>query len=174
MKNKEFKNSFLKYENLIIRMVVDRTGDYQAAQEICQQVFTAYYINMRTIPEDLIKAWLMKCAMNAVVDYHRKQRMISEMFSSVSLGEAANLLVEESLEACEERIATRELVLRIKEDLKQVNKSWYVIFVLHYEEGLSYREMSDKLGVPEQILRARAFRTRQYLRKKFGDEYKRL
>lgn len=174
MKNQEFKDCILKYKNLIIRAVMDKTGDYQAAQEICQQVFAAYYMNMHTIPEDLRKAWLMKCTLNAVVDYHRKQKLISEIFSTVSLGEAANLLVEESLDACEERILTRDLVRRIREDLKQVNKSWYAIFVLHYEEGLSYREMSDKLGVPEQILRARACRARQYIRKKFGEEYKKL
>ncbi len=174
MKNQEFEDCFLKYRNLIVRVVMDKTGDYQAAQDICHQVYIAFYLNMDNVPKDLMKAWLMKCTLNALVDYYRRQRLVSEIFSSIPLHEAANLLVAESMESCNDRIVMRDLIRRIREDLKQVNDVWYAIFVLHYENGLSYEEVADCLDIPEQLLRSRACRAKQYIRKKFGDEYAQL
>ena len=37
-KNVSFEKYFLKYKNLIIRVIVDGSGDYQLAQVICQLV----------------------------------------------------------------------------------------------------------------------------------------
>lgn len=46
-KNVSFEKYFLKYKNLIIRVIVDGSGDYQLAQEICQLVY-----------ENFIKIWI--------------------------------------------------------------------------------------------------------------------
>jgi DNA-directed RNA polymerase specialized sigma24 family protein len=43
--------------------------------------------------------------------------------------------------------------------------------MLNCVEGLSYAEASERLKVPEQVLRARMYRARTYIREKFGDEY---
>ena len=42
-RDERFEACFLKYKNLVMRFVIDATGDYQAAQEICQQVFVRYF-----------------------------------------------------------------------------------------------------------------------------------
>lgn len=57
MKNKRFEEYFLKYKNLVIRIVMNKTGDYQTAQEICQQVFISFYTNMDKVSPELVKAW---------------------------------------------------------------------------------------------------------------------
>lgn len=41
-RDERFEACFLKYKNLVMRFVIDATGDYQAAQEICQQVLRIY------------------------------------------------------------------------------------------------------------------------------------
>lgn len=46
-KNVSFEKYFLKYKNLIIRVIVDGSGDYQLAQEICQRYM-----------RDFIKIWI--------------------------------------------------------------------------------------------------------------------
>lgn len=56
MKNKRFEEYFLKYKNLVIRIVMNKTGDYQTAQEICQQVFISFYTNMDKVSPELVKA----------------------------------------------------------------------------------------------------------------------
>lgn len=171
MKNKEFEEYFLKYKNLVMRIVMDRTGDYQTAQEICQQVFLSFYRNMDHIPSDLVKAWLMRCTQNAVVDYLRKEAVRKEICLETVMAENGNALAEESLEAYEKNRSNRELVGRILREVRAVNKQWFEVLVMSCIEGRSYKEMSERLCISEPVLRARMYRARLYVREKFRDEY---
>lgn len=123
MKNKRFEECFLQYKNLVIRLVMSKTGDYQAAQEICQQVFISFYSNMDRISDDLVKAWLMRCTQNAIVDYLRKNKGKTEIrLDEAAVSQSGNVLIEESVERYEERRYNRELVGRILREVRSVNR----------------------------------------------------
>lgn len=171
MKNKRFEEYFLKYKNLIIRIVMDKTGDYQAAQEICQQVFISFYSNMDRIAPELVKAWLMRCTQNAVIDYFRKMKTKREIFVDTPVTESGNNLVEESLEIYEDRRSNRELVGRILREVRAVNEQWFEVLVMNCVDGLSYAEMAKELGIAEPVLRARMYRARSFIKEKFGEEF---
>lgn len=174
MKNKMFEMYFLRYKNLIIRIVVDKTRDYQAAQEICQQVFVAFYTNMEKIDSDLVKAWLIRCTQNALIDYLRKTRVKKQIFSELPLSEVGNLVREEYIEVCEDRVVSKQLAGKILKDVRSVNEHWYEVLILHCVEGLTYAEAAEKLNISESVLRARLCRARAYIRKQFGEEYQEL
>ena len=55
-RDERFEACFLKYKNLVMRFVIDATGDYQAAQEICQQVFVRYYEYIDRVSPDFENA----------------------------------------------------------------------------------------------------------------------
>lgn len=171
MKNKRFEEYFREYKDLIIRQVMDKTGDYQAAQEICQQVFFKLYLNMDRVHPEMVKAWLMRCAKHAISDYFRKKKLKNEFFVETSVSDEGNLLVEESVEIYEEKRETEELTGRILKEVREANEKWYEILVLSCIEGMSYSEMAKKLNVPAGVLRARMYRARMFIRDRFGDEY---
>lgn len=171
MKNKRFEDYFLKYKNLVIRIVMDKTGDYQVAQEICQQVFISFYTNMDKIAPELVKAWLMRCTQNAVVDYIRKLKVKKEIFVDVPVSESGNTLVEESLKVHEERLNNRELAGRILREVREANEQWFEVLVLHCIDGLSYAEIAEKLHISEPVLRARMYRARMFIKEHFGEEF---
>lgn len=172
MKNKRFEDCFLQYKNLVINIVMSKTGDYQAAQEICQQVFISFYSNMDRISDDLVKAWLMRCTQNAVVDYLRKNKGKPEVYLDESaIAQSGNVLMEESVELYEEQRSNRELVGKILREVKAVNKQWFDILVMSCLDGLSYAEIAERLDIPESVLRARMYRARVFIKQKFGDEY---
>ncbi len=174
MKNERFEAYFLKYRNLVIRIVMDKTGDYQTAQEICQQVFVALYANMDKVSPDLVKAWLIRCTQNAVIDHLRSGRVNHEIVSDSPLrevGESGNVLPEECISACEDRVVDRELAGKILREVREVNERWYEVLVLHCIDGLTHAEAAKKLRVTEAVLRARLCRARSYVRKHFGKEY---
>jgi RNA polymerase sigma-70 factor (ECF subfamily) len=155
---------------------MNKTGDYQIAQEISQQVFISFYKNMERISPELVKAWLIRCAQNAAIDYLRKTKHIQEVHLDEEAMEAmaaeeGNILVEESVKVYEEKRSNQELLGRILREVKTVNHHWFDILMLNCVEGLSYAEASERLKVPEQVLRARMYRARTYIREKFGDEY---
>ena len=171
MKNERFEEYFLKYKNLIIRLVMLKLDDYQVAQEICQQVYVALYTNMDKVHPDLVKAWLIRCTQNADIDYVRRRKVKKEVFVDTSVAEVGNFLMEESVELLAKKLDDRELTGRILREVKEVNTLWFEALMLCCVEGLSYEEASEKLNVPVDVLRARMYRARAYIRKKFGDEY---
>lgn len=174
MKNKKFEQYFQQYKNLIIKMVLNKTKDYQAAQEICQQVFIALYSNMDRVAPELVKAWLMRCTQNAIIDYMRKAKTHDAIFVDVDtqIAEKGNLIVEELLELHDERMDNQELAGRIMRTVRAANEQWYQVLMMHCVDGLTYNEIAEELHISVPVLRARVYRARMFVREKFGDEYR--
>ncbi len=172
MKNKKFEEYFLQYKNLVIRMVMNKTGDYQAAQEICQQVFISLYTNMDRVAPELVKAWLMRCTQNAIIDHIRRAKIRGEIFADTSVSESGNILVEEVLDVQEERMDRQELAGRILREVRAANEQWFEMLMMYCVEGLSYPEVARRLNISVPVLRARMYRARMFIREKFGDEYR--
>lgn len=172
MKNKRFEECFLKYKSLIVKIILDKTGDYQTAQEICQKVFIAFYTNMDRVSPELVKAWLVRCAHNAVIDHVRKAQTRWEVLSDTEVTENGNILMEKSVDLYQKKLNDRELAGRILRQVKSVNQQWYEVLMICCVDGLSYAEAAEKLNIPESVLRARMYRARLYIKEKFGDEYR--
>ena len=49
MKEKKFTEVFNKYNRLVRKMVISRSGNDMLAEEICQQVFLQYFDQMNKI-----------------------------------------------------------------------------------------------------------------------------
>ena len=171
MKNKKFEMYFLEYKDLVIRIAMDKLGNYHAAQEICQQVFASFYTSMSHVSPELVKAWLIRCTQNAVIDYSRRWGIKREIPSDVEISDAGSSLIEKSVELYQEKLNDRELGGRILREVKSVNEQWFEVLILHCLEGLPYSEISEKLHVPETVLRARMYRARLFIKERFGDEY---
>lgn len=172
-KNVSFEKYFLKYKNLIIRVIVDGSGDYQLAQEICQLVYERFYKNMDKVRPGMEKVWLIRCAKNALTDHYRKARVRREIYTEdIPPAEVGNLLVEKSIDRQEERIDQRDLAGKILSEVREVNAQWYDVLVLHCVEELPHAEAARRLQISETVFRARLCRARAYVRENFGEEYK--
>lgn len=170
-KNKLFEKYFMEYKDLLIRVVMAKTGDYLTAEEICQQVFCIYYSHMDEIEENYVKAWLLKCTQNAIVDHFRKNALRKEVVCGNEYQETGNIVAEAKIDSYEDRVINMELTGRILKDVREVNESWYEVLVMICIDGMSHRQVAEKLHVSEQGLRARLYRARNYIRQKYGDEY---
>lgn len=171
MKNKRFEESFLKYKDLIIKLAVSKTGNFQTAQEICQQVFLSFYKNMDRVDKDLEKAWLIRATKNAIVDFFRKNRNHKEVPMNHDLKEMGNVLVEESISLHEKQMYQKEFTGRILREVRKANYLWYEVLVMICVDGISYSEAARRLGIAEPVLRARLYRARNFVRERFGNEY---
>ena len=173
MKSSKYEEYFLKYKNLVIRMVMKKTGDYQVAQEICQQVFISLYMNRNTVPDDLVKAWVMRCTQNAIVDYIRKTKTQKYFMETTgpSTIELGNILADEKLHSVEDMMDNRALTGKILKEVRAVNEQWYEVLMMLCVDGLSYAEAAEKLGISIPVLRSRVYRARIFVREQFGDEY---
>lgn len=79
MKNKVFTILYTDYRHLLMKIVVDRSGDSDLAEEICQQAFVAFYQKMDTIDKTFYKPWLMLAAKNAC----SRSKFLSKIFKII-------------------------------------------------------------------------------------------
>lgn len=110
---------------------MNKTGDYQTAQEICQQVFISFYTNMDKVSPELVKAWLIRSTQNAVVDYIRKSKTKEKHIVETTCSDNGNVLVEESVEIYTERQSCREFAGRILREVRAVNEQWFEVLMMH-------------------------------------------
>ena len=128
MNEKKFTEVFNKYNRLVRKMVISRSGNDMLAEEICQQVFLQYF---EVIHED------------------NTERVITRL--------SHNMLTE-----------------RILEELYDKKKEWYYVIMDICILQMSYEEAAKHLNIEVQVLRARLYRARRYIRKKYGEEYQEL
>lgn len=171
MKKDRFEEYFLKYKNLIIRIAMDKTGDYNVAQEICQQVFVSFYMKIDYVSEEMVKAWLIKCTKNKIIDHYRRTSREREIFMETSESELGNVAIDGGVEAAEDRLDNLDLMGKVLRAVRAVNEQWFEVLFMSCVEELSYTEMARMLEITENVLRARLYRARMFIREKFGDDY---
>lgn len=170
MKDIMFEEYFLRYKNLVMKIVMNGTGDYDAAQEICQHVFINFYQSMDRVSDEMVKAWLIRCTKNAVIDYYRKSAKEREIFHP-SETDAENVVKSSDMELLEKRLDRRALLDKVLRTVKAANPQWFEVLFLNCIEGMPFAQIAERLHIPEMVLRARLYRARLFVKEKFGDEY---
>lgn len=173
MKEKKFTEVFHEYNRLIRKMVISKTGDELLAEEICQQVFLNYFEKMDYIEEDLIRPWLLLTTKNMICDYFRKQK-IRKNTQSVSSVEDVMVVYEDNTERIVSKLSHTMLTERILESLYADKPEWYEVIMDVCILQMSYEEAARHLGLKLEVLRAKLYRARRYIRKKYGKEYQEL
>lgn len=171
MKEKKFTEVFNKYNRLVRKLVISRTGDWMLAEEVCQQVFLNYFERMDKIDDDLIQPWLLLTAKNLIRDHFRKQQVRRNTQSVEDISEIA-LVCDDNAERIIKHVADMMLTERILTELYERRKEWYDVVIDVCILEMSYEEAAKHLGITMEMLRARLFRARKYIRKKYGEEYR--
>jgi RNA polymerase sigma-70 factor (ECF subfamily) len=167
-----FQALVAKYANLIGSIAYNILGDVHVAADISQEVFLKVFKNLDALEDHRkFKGWLCSIVRTTCVDYIRKERI-----------KAASLekIVEDGLEP-EGRIIgslfghtsteveeMREKVLSVVNDLPRIYQQ---IILLRHLRRMTYREMSDFLGLPVATIESRLYRARLMLRERLMDLY---
>lgn len=169
MNEKKFTEVFNKYNRLVRKMVISRSGNDMLAEEICQQVFLQYFEQMNNISEELIQPWLLLTTRNMVYDYLRKMQVRKDTYSINGI-EDFMVIHEDNTERVVTRLSHSMLTERILEELYDKKKEWYYVIMDICILQMSYEEAAKHLNIEVQVLRARLYRARRYIRKKYSKE----
>lgn len=170
MKNKRFTKIYEEYRKLVMKIAYDSLKDRFLAEEICQQVFISFYEHMDEVKDTSVKSWLIVSSRNAVVEYLRKQKVMRNK-TAVICQDAAECLPEGE-DMVVERIQNERLSFQILDDLRDKNREWYEIVVAVCIGEMSQKEAAEMLGMTIQVLRAKLYRAKQYIRRKYYKEYR--
>jgi RNA polymerase sigma-70 factor (ECF subfamily) len=149
-----------KYQVPITRYLYRLTGDWEIAKDLAQDTFIqAYKSALKTRFHSSFKSWLYKTATNNSNQYFRKHKPKKV----VSL-EVTNVETNSNTKDCTNSIIES---LTINETLLRLDKDKRICLLLHFWEGLKYREIAEITGITEEAVRKRVTRGCQDFKKQY-------
>ena len=140
----------------VYAFIARRVGERDAAEDLTSEVFYKALTNIqqfewRGVP---FGAWLLRIAVNAIVDRSKKHGR------EIAVEDPPELSTQPGLEQVEERARLFRLVEQLPEDQRQV-------VVLRFAEQKGIREIAQQLGRSEGAIKQLQFRGLENLRKNF-------
>ena len=134
---------------LMVRMV-----GRQDADDLTQQVFLQMFRKLNQFSgQSKLETWLFRLATNEALQHLRKQKRRS----TASLVSEPATTDDNRLIKCDEARLLEAALNRLDSELRAV-------FLLKEQNGLSYREIAESLGIPEGTVGSRLNRARTELR----------
>ena len=153
-------------KNRVHTLAWRKIRDFHIAEDITQEAFLQAYQKLETLEDPTrFPRWLYVIADRLCIAWLRKNQRHTEPLEETDLSgietEAySRFVATEHAETFAE--ARRDLVEKLLAKLKENNRT---VITLHYLEGMTYAEIVNFLGVPENTIRSRLLRARQQLKK---------
>ena len=161
-----FSSLVRKYQKQVHTLAWGKIRDFHIAEDITQETFLQAYQKLETLEDPTrFPRWLYVIADRLCIAWLRKnQRQTQPLeeadISGIETEAYSRFVATEHAETFAE--ARRDLVEKLLAKLKENNRT---VVTLHYLEGMTYAEIVDFLGVPENTIRSRLRRARQQLKK---------
>lgn len=136
------------------------TGNRLLSEDMVQNIFLKFFENMDLIRnKNSANYWIFKTARNEIYAYYRSKKIKADQFSAVDV---------EEVEIISESDLTNELELKeiseiIKKELTEMAFEQREVYILKEYAGMSYKEISDIMGIDENLIKSRLYNTRQRL-----------
>jgi RNA polymerase sigma-70 factor (ECF subfamily) len=167
-----FEGLMAKYANLVGSIAYNIVGDVHVAGDITQDTFLKVYRNIGNLEDPRrFKGWLCMIARTTCVDFLRKERVKPASLEKIAedgvepQGEVLGAVFKQTSTEVEE---LREKVLHVVNGLPRIYQQ---IILLRHLRKMTYREMSDFLGLPVATIESRLYRARLMLKDKLMDLY---
>jgi RNA polymerase sigma-70 factor (ECF subfamily) len=160
-----FRELVHRFERPVYTLVLRMVRDPGTAEELAQDVFVKAHRRLDTYdPERRFGSWLFKIAHNTTIDHLRRSSpdLVSLEGEGGGGGLAAVLAnpAGESPEAVAER---RDLARDLERAIAALRPEYRAAVVLRYQEGLSYEEICEAMGLPLGTIKTHLHRARKEL-----------
>ncbi len=171
--DRAFEHLYARYQRRICAYVRGMVHDHGRAEDITQDVFVSALRRMRETDREIVfKPWIYEIAKNACIDAFRRSRRTEEVsfdaHDAIGAGEQHRLA---------DRRVTPDAAMDTKQTLEDLrgafgglSQTHHDILVMRELEGLSYREIGDRLGMSRASVESTLFRARRRL----SEEYEEL
>jgi len=157
MDEKKFKKIYQKYQNRLLNFILQKVKKYEDAEEILQETMISAFDSLPLFQERAsVYTFLCSIAKHEIADFYRKRKIKTFLFSHFPQLEKIACQALSPQTAFEEK----EIKLKVLRTLKNINEGYSRILRLKYIDGLSYREIAQKLkksvkAVESKLARAR-------------------
>jgi RNA polymerase sigma factor (sigma-70 family) len=170
--DRAFECLYERYHRRIAAYIYGMVNDYARAEDIAQDVFMSALRRMRETERPIaFKPWIYEIAKNACIDQFRRARRAEEVSYDAEDGLAA---------ADYGRLVTTGPTPDVAVDQKMtldhlcgafggLSETHHEILVMRELEGLSYREIGERLGMSRPSVESTLFRARRRLTEEYSE-----
>jgi RNA polymerase sigma factor (sigma-70 family) len=170
--DRAFELLYETYHRRIAAYIYGMVGDYGRAEDIAQDVFMSALRRMRETDRPIaFKPWVYEIAKNACIDQFRRARRSQEVSIDAESG-----LGPADLGRLATRGAGPDVLVDQKQSLENLtgafgglSETHHQILVMRELEGLSYRDIGERLGMSRPSVESTLFRARRRLSEEYDE-----
>lgn len=146
---------------------IDRLGkfigkyvsDKDDSEDLLQEVLIKIYKNLDNLEqEEKVYPWIYQIARNSIIDYYRRK---NKMTSNLELEDIAVYDGEES--------SNEDIAICIKNMINSLPEKYKQVIILSEYQNLTYKEISQRLGISISGVKSRTLRARKLLKNMLYD-----
>jgi RNA polymerase sigma-70 factor (ECF subfamily) len=150
--SKSFEVLIDRYQKGIYNAAFRMLNDVQDAEDITQSVFIKAYENLNSFNfKYKFFNWIYRMAINESLNLIKQKQRFAAIESDYASTDHSPADVYEATELSE----------RIGSSLMYLSPEYRILIVLRHLQGLSYKEVSYVLDIPEKTVKSRLFTARQ-------------
>lgn len=158
---------FATYRSRLLAFIRSRVRTAEDAQDILQEVFLKLIVSSDKGELYQVSGWLYETARNRIIDHRRKASA-----DRADDGVLDNAVAPDT--SPEDELMRSVILSRLFEALDELPETQYEAYVETELNGLSFKELSEKTGVPVKTLLSRKHYAVLELRKRLRTIYEEL
>jgi RNA polymerase sigma factor (sigma-70 family) len=168
--DRAFEELYHRYQRRIGAYIYGMVHDHGRAEDITQDVFMSALRRMRATETPIaFKPWIYEIAKNACIDAFRRSKRAEEIsYDADDGGERLHLVSKGPTP--EAAVDTRMSLDHLRGAFGGLSEAHHQILVMRELEGLSYRQIGERLGMSRPSVESTLFRARRRL----SEEYEEL
>jgi RNA polymerase sigma factor (sigma-70 family) len=170
--DRAFELLYDRYQRRIAAYINGMVGDHGRSEEISQDVFISALRRMRETDRPLaFKPWIYEIAKNACIDQFRRSRRAEEISYDVDEGMGAAESSRYTVSSIEpaDAVAQKLQLEDLRGAFGGLSETHHEILVMRELEGLSYREIGERLGLSRPSVESTLFRARRRLSAEYDE-----
>jgi RNA polymerase sigma factor (sigma-70 family) len=167
-----FERLYHRYHRRIAAYIVGMVRDHGRAEDLTQEVFVSALRRMRQTDRTIaFKPWIYEIAKNACIDAFRRSRRAEEVSydAEEGMGPADYGKLVATSAAPEVAVDNKQRLDDLCGAFGGLSEAHHQILVMRELEGLSYREIGERLGMSRPSVESTLFRARRRLTEEYGE-----
>jgi len=163
-----FESLVRKYQQRVYALCRRLTGAHQSADDLAQETFIkAYYALERFDTQWPLYPWLRRIALNTGLNYLKARKRERPLLEGTLGGRRTPFSAP--ADGPEEQLERAEFEARFERAVASLPADQRSVFVLRFQESMSYEEISRTLDLPIGTVMSRLNRARQKLKSLLTD-----
>ena len=167
-----FEELYRRYSRRVAGYVCRMVGDPDRAEDVTQEAFFSALRRLRQTDTSIIfKPWIFEIAKNAAIDHFRRTSRAEEvsLFAQDALRPADRLRLVGGGPAPDAVYEGKERLDQLRSAFDELSASHSRILVLRELEGLSYREIGQRMELSRPAVESTLFRARRRLNEEYAE-----